>query len=160
VNTALSSLVRGQLTVAAVMAVLYVIGLGISGVPATLAISILAGAAYLVPFASATVALILSVAFSALELGDGAFGPIIGAAITGVVIQLIEGYGLTPRIVGDQAGLSPLATLLAVLLGGAAAGFVGVLFAIPVGAILALILREEARRRGGFLVTPAAPAIR
>ena len=75
-----------------------------------------------------------------------------GALITSVVVQLLEGYLLTPRIVGHRAGLSPLAALLAVLLGGAAAGFLGVLFALPVGAVCALVLREESRRRGGVFV--------
>jgi predicted PurR-regulated permease PerM len=126
------------------MSVIYVIGLGISGVPLALAIGILAGAAYLIPFASASAALVLSVAFALLELGpDGAKGPIIGAAITCVLVQLVEGYVLTPRIVGEKAGLSPLATLLAVLFGGTAAGFLGVLFALPIGAVVALVLREE-----------------
>ena len=53
--------------------------------------------------------------------------------------------------------MSPLAAVLAVLLGGAAAGFLGVLFALPVGAVVALILKEEARRRGGLLVELSNP---
>lgn len=144
VDTALSGLIRGQATVVVIMSAIYVVGLGVSGVPLALAIGILAGAAYLIPFASASTALVLSVAFALLELGPaGAKGPIIGAVITCVLVQLIEGYVLTPRIVGEKAGLSPLATLLAVLLGGTAAGFLGVLFALPLGAVVALVLREE-----------------
>jgi predicted PurR-regulated permease PerM len=146
VEQSLSALVRGQLTVAALMAVLYAVGLLASGVPAALAIAVLAGAAYLIPFASASVAFALSAAFSLLERGTDAGTPIVGAVITCVVVQLVEGYVLTPRIVGEKAGLSPLATLLAVLLGGTAAGFLGVLFALPVGAVLAVVLREEVRR--------------
>jgi predicted PurR-regulated permease PerM len=145
-NEALSALIRGQVTVAALMAVAYAVGLLVSGVPAALAIGVLAGAAYLVPFASAAVALALSLAFALLELGGDAGGPIIGAVITCAVVQLLEGYVLTPRIVGGKAGLSPLATLLAVLLGGTAMGFLGVLFALPVGAAVAVVLREELRR--------------
>lgn len=143
---ALTGLVRGQVTVAAIMAVIYAVGLAISGVPLTLAIAVLAGAAYLIPFASATVCLVLAAAFSLLELGTGALWPIVGAAITSGVVQLLEGYVLTPRIVGEKAGLSPLATLLAVLCGGSAAGFLGVLFALPVGAIAAIVIRELAAR--------------
>ncbi len=146
IDQSLSALVRGQLTVAALMAVIYAIGLLISDVPAALAIAVLAGAAYLVPFASASVAFVLSAAFALLERGTDAGAPILGAVITCVIVQLIEGYVLTPRIVGEKAGLSPLATLLAVLLGGTAAGFLGVLFALPVGAMLAVVLREEVRR--------------
>ncbi len=144
---ALAGLFRGQLTVATIMMVIYAIGLAIAGVPLSLAIAVLAGAAYLIPFASAAVCLVLAVAFSLLELGSGALGPIIGAGITALVVQLAEGYLLTPRIVGEKAGLSPLATLLAVLCGGSAAGFLGVLFALPVGAVTAIIVRDVARGR-------------
>jgi predicted PurR-regulated permease PerM len=146
VDDALTGLVRGQVTVAAIMAVIYAIGLFIAGVPLTLAIAVLAGAAYLIPFASATVCLVLAAAFSLLELGTGALWPIVGAAITAGVVQLLEGYVLTPRIVGEKAGLSPLATQLAVLCGGSAAGFLGVLFALPVGAIAAIVIRDLAAR--------------
>jgi predicted PurR-regulated permease PerM len=150
VNDALSGLVRGQLTVVALMSAVYIVGLGISGVPLAAAIGILAGFAYLIPYASATVALVLSVSLTLLERGfhEGKIA-ILGAVITCVVLQVLEGYLFTPRIVGEKAGLSPLAALLAVLLGGSAAGFLGVLFALPVGAVIALVLREELRRSQG-----------
>jgi predicted PurR-regulated permease PerM len=143
INEALSALVKGQLTVAAIMAVLYAVGFTIAGVPLGLGIGVLAGAAYVIPFASAVVGLLLAVAFSLLQLGASAGGAIVGAAIVCAAVQLIEGYVLTPRIVGEKAGLSPLATLLAVFLGGSAAGFLGVLFALPIGAVLAVVLKER-----------------
>ena len=156
VNDTLSRLVRGQLVVAGVMMALYAIGLSIAGVPLALAIAVLAGAAYLIPFASGTTAIVLSLAFSALELREYALWPCVGALVVAGVVQLIESYVLTPRIVGEQAGLSPFAAILAVLLGGTAAGFLGVVFALPTAAVLALVLREEARRRGGILVGSAS----
>jgi predicted PurR-regulated permease PerM len=150
--------VRGQVIVAGLMVLIYLIGLSIAGVPLAFAIAILAGAAYLIPFASAAVCLVLSSAMSLLELGSNAAQPLIGALIVSVVVQLIEGYLLTPRIVGEQAGLSPLAALLAVLLGGAAAGFLGVLFALPLACVAALILKEEAARRAPPIAPPEEPA--
>ena len=152
-NDALAGLVRGQLIVAAVMAIIYVVGLSLSGVPMPLAIGILAGAAYVIPFATGAVAVGLSAAFSLFELGAGATGPVIGAIFTAVVVQVLESYLLTPRIVGEKAGLSPLAAMLAVLLGGTAAGFMGVVFALPVAAVVALVLREEAARHARSLGT-------
>jgi predicted PurR-regulated permease PerM len=145
INDALSKLVRGQLTVAALMSALYLVGLSISGVPIALAIALLAGMAYLIPFASATVGLALSVVMCGLELREHALPAIVGAVITCVAVQLLEGYVLTPRIVGKNAGLSPLATFLAVVLGGSAGGFLGVLFALPVGCVLSAIVDERAR---------------
>jgi predicted PurR-regulated permease PerM len=157
VEDTLGALVRGQLVVASLMAVVYMIGLSVSGVPLALAIAVISGVAYLIPFASASVCLVLSALFAVLELKGASGGPIIGAAITCVVVQIVESYVLTPRIVGEKAGLSPLAAILAVLLGGTAGGFLGVLFALPIGAVLALVLREESRRRGGFLVDAYQP---
>ncbi|MCC7073322.1 MAG: AI-2E family transporter [Deltaproteobacteria bacterium] len=159
IDDTLSRLVRGQLVVAGVMMALYAVGLSIAGVPLALAIAVLAGAAYLIPFASGTVCIVLSLAFSALELREQALWPCVGALIVAGVVQLVESYVLTPRIVGEQAGLSPFAAILAVLLGGTAAGFLGVVFALPTAAVLALILREEARRRGGVLVESAAEEV-
>jgi predicted PurR-regulated permease PerM len=143
IHESLSALVKGQLIVAAIMAVLYAVGFIVAGVPLGVGIGVLAGAAYVIPFASAAVGLLLAVAFSLLQLGTAAGPAIIGAAVVCVAVQLIEGYLLTPRIVGEKAGLSPLATLLAVFLGGTAAGFLGVLFALPMGAVLAVIIRER-----------------
>ena len=148
VDRALAGLVRGQLTVASIMALIYVVGLSIAGVPLAVAIGILAGFAYIVPFASPAVCVALAATFSLLELGGGAVGPIVGAVVTAVVVQLVEGWVLTPRIVGENAGLSPLAAILAVLFGGALFGFLGVLFALPVAAAGAVVLKEELRRRG------------
>lgn len=159
IDDTLSALVRGQLLVATLMAVVYMAGLSIAGVPFALAIAVISGVAYLIPFASASVCLALSALFAVLELKGESGGPIIGAAITCVVVQVVESYVLTPRIVGEKAGLSPLAAILAVLLGGTAGGFLGVLFALPLGAVLALVLKEESRRRGGLLVDTTSPVV-
>ena len=156
IGEALSGLLRGQAIVAGIMAVMNVVGLSISGVPLAVAIGILSGVAYLVPFASVPVCFVLSVAFSAIELRENCIGPIVGTVITCVVVQLVEGYVLTPRIVGERAGLSPLAAILAVLIGGSLLGFIGVVFALPVGAVIAVVYQEETRRR---VVTPSGEVL-
>ncbi len=156
VNEALSGLIRGQLTVVAFMSVFYVVGLSISGVPLAIGVGIIAGIANLVPFASSSVALVLSIAFILLEPGDADITrPLVGALITCAVVQVLESYVLTPRIVGEKAGLSPLAALLAVLLGGSAAGLLGVIFALPVAAVVALVMREEVLHRRAVLQNDA-----
>jgi predicted PurR-regulated permease PerM len=146
VEVTLGKLVRGQLLVAGIMAALYSVGLSISGVPLFLAIGVISGCAYFVPFASGVVAFVLSAAFCVIEQGTGALPHIIGVVITVGVVMGLEAYVLTPRIVGEQAGLSPLAAIVAVILGAAAAGLLGALFALPVSAVIALVLREHARQ--------------
>ncbi|MDH5180380.1 MAG: AI-2E family transporter, partial [Gammaproteobacteria bacterium] len=62
-------------------------------------------------------------------------------AIVFGVGQAIEGMILTPLLVGDRIGLHPVAVIFAVLAGGQLFGFVGVLLALPVAAVIAVILR-------------------
>lgn len=151
VHGTLSRLVRGQATVAVIMAIMYAIGLASAGVPFALTIAVVSGAAYLVPFASGAVCLLLAAAFTLLHAEAPAVPAMVGAVVTVVVVQLAESYVLTPRIVGAEAGLSPLATLVAVIVGGAAGSFLGVFLALPAAAVVALVLHEEARRPGGLL---------
>jgi predicted PurR-regulated permease PerM len=145
-NVAISNLLRGQVLVASAMALIYVVGLLIFGVPLALAIGILSGIAYLIPFASPVVCVILSVVFTLLEAKG--WVPIAGAVGIAVAVQVVEGWVLTPRIVGGQAGLSPLATVAAVVIGGELFGFLGVLFALPVATALAVIVDWKGPREG------------
>ena len=55
--------------------------------------------------------------------------------------QVIEGYALTPRLVGDRVGLHPVWILFALLAGGALFGFTGVMLAIPVAAVIGVLVR-------------------
>jgi predicted PurR-regulated permease PerM len=138
-NVAISSLLRGQVLVASAMALIYVVGLLIFGVPLALAIGILSGVAYLIPFASPVVCVVLSVVFTLLEAKG--WVPIAGAVGIAVAVQVVEGWVLTPRIVGGQAGLSPLATVAAVVIGGELFGFLGVLFALPAATALGVLIQ-------------------
>jgi len=58
-----------------------------------------------------------------------------------VIGQALEGMVLTPYLVGDRIGLHPVAVIFAVLAGGQLFGFIGVLLALPIAAIIAVILR-------------------
>lgn len=146
INTELTSLIKGQLTVALIMAAIYAVGLSLCGVPLALGIAILAGLGYLIPFASAPICVVLSVLFTLLEVRDGMAVPIVGAVVVAGVVQLAEGWFLTPRVVGESAGLSPLAVVLAVTAAGSLFGFVGVLFALPVATAIGVILKEKVLR--------------
>ena len=59
-----------------------------------------------------------------------------------VVVQGIEGYVLTPRIVGDKVGLPPLVVMIALIVGGGLLGIWGMLIAIPVTAVLSVVAAE------------------
>lgn len=147
----LGGFVRGQLTVASCLAGLYTLGLWISGVPLAFIIGPLAGFANLVPFFGVAVGVTLSVLVMLLE-GSGA--PVwIGAGITFAVVQVLEGFVLTPRIVGERVGLSPFGVIVALAAFGEAFGFVGVLLAVPMAAVLKILwpdARALWRKQMGF----------
>jgi len=63
-----------------------------------------------------------------------------------VVGQMLEGFVLTPWLVGDRVGLHPVAVIFAILAGGQLFGFLGVLLALPVAAVLMVALRHAHRR--------------
>lgn len=143
IRDALAYMLRGQLTVAMMLTVIYVIGLNIAGVPFAIAISVIAGLGYFIPFATGTLLLVLSVVFTLLEPGTPIVRAVLGAAITAVVAQGIETWFLTPRIVGRTAGLPPLIVVVAVLVGGVLFGFAGVLFSLPVATAIGAVVRAR-----------------
>ena len=62
--------------------------------------------------------------------------------MTFVIAQMVEGTLLTPKIVGNQVGLSPVWVILAILVFGNALGFLGVLLAVPIAASLKVLIAE------------------
>ncbi len=129
----LESYVRGQLLIGLIMAVLYAIGFAILRVPAWAGIAALSGLLNTIPYVGTLMGLVLA---CGLTLANGA-GPWHIAAIIGVfvIVQTIEGYFLTPRILGGRLNLHPMAVFLGLLIGGKLFGVLGIILAIPAIAI-------------------------
>lgn len=125
----LESYVRGQLLIGIIMAVFYAIGFGLLGVPAWAGIAALAGLLNAIPYVGTLLGIILACGFTLAD-GGGLWNV---AAIIGVFIavQSIEGYILTPRILGGRLNLHPMAVFLGLLIGGKLFGLLGVVLAIP-----------------------------
>jgi len=140
VDTLLGQYLRGQVQVMIAMAVFFSIGLLIAGFELWLPIGVLSGLLMAIPY--------LGFALGALfALIDGMLllGPLYGAVAVGVVYglgQVFESYFLTPRLVGEKIGLHPVAVIFALLAFGSVFGFVGVLLALPLAAIIAVALRR------------------
>ncbi len=134
---------RGQVEVAGILAVLYAIGLAIVfglcgiGASAGIAIGLLAGILNIVPYFGFLIGFVLSVLMVLLD-GSGVI-PLVSVIAVFAVIQAFEGYVITPRIVGEKVGLSPVVVILALLLGGEVLGLVGVLLALPVAGIIRVL---------------------
>ncbi len=137
---------RGQVEVAAILAVLYAIGLGIVfgamgvGVTAGISIGILTGILNIVPYFGFAIGFVLSLSMVLLEWSGWA--PLIGVLVVFGAVQALEGYVITPRIVGEKVGLSPVVVIIVLLLGGEVLGILGVLLAIPIAGIARVLLPD------------------
>lgn len=140
IDSSLAGFVRGQLTVALVLGALIAIGLSIVGIDGAIVIGLLSGLLNLVPYVGTGIGIGLSLLLALFEFGG--WGPIFGVLIVFTVTQTLEGLLITPRIVGDRTGLSPVIVILAVLAGGEIFGFVGLLLAVPAAAVLKVLLQE------------------
>ena len=106
VGRTLGGYVTGQIKVSAILACLYAIGYAIAGVPFWLVLGAISGAVNVIPFVGSLIGLALT-AYVVL-LNDGTLWNYIGVLITFVVVQGLEGFWITPRILGRRVGLSPL----------------------------------------------------
>lgn len=141
IDGVLAAFVRGQATVAAILGCIYAAGLTASGVKMGLVIGGVAGLFSLVPFAGVASGLVLSAVAILADLHDGSLWTAAGAGATFAVGQILEGYVITPRIVGEKVGLSAAAVILAVLVFGELFGFTGLLLAVPLAAVLQVVAR-------------------
>jgi predicted PurR-regulated permease PerM len=153
VNQVLGQYMRGQLLVMLILAGFYSLGLTLFGLDLALPIGIFTGLAMFVPYVGFGVGLVLAI-FAGLLQFTAAKGLSPTILMIGVVYgggQLLEGFFLTPRLVGERIGLHPLAVIFALLAFGQLLGFVGVLIALPVSAVLLVAIR---RLRAGYLASP------
>jgi predicted PurR-regulated permease PerM len=146
----ISGFLRGQLLVAAILGTLYALGFGVIGVDLAIGVGLLAGVMALVPYLGNVVAVGLASSLCVLEFGfDWHLLAVLGWY---AVVQNLEGFVLTPRIVGGSVGLHPGAVIVALLIGGDLFGFLGLLIAVPAAAVVKVFVDEllEAYRRSTF----------
>lgn len=128
----------GKLMLSGVLAVLYSIGLGISGVGNFILISLIAALLNILPYIGNIIGLTLALAFGYFTSGETSV--LIGILITFSVAQFVESYLLEPYLVGDKVDLHPFMVILVVVLGGSIWGIMGMLLAIPILAIITIIM--------------------
>ena len=136
----LGAFFRGQMLVMLVLSVVYTIGLMIVGIDTALLIGGLSGMVSFVPYLGFIVGIVVASVAALMQFQD--IVPLFYVAIVFMVGQALEGMLLTPLLVGDKIGLHPVAVIFAVLAGGQLFGFVGVLLALPVAAVIAVVLRH------------------
>ena len=129
----LSQYLRGQILVIAIMATFYSIGLSLTGMQGALALGVFTGLMIIIPYIGITLGFSIATLSVLLQFGPGP--EIIGVLILFSLGQFIEGFFLTPRLVGERIGLHPVAVLFALLFFGKLFGFFGVLLALPISAV-------------------------
>jgi predicted PurR-regulated permease PerM len=140
IDDVLSRFLRGQLLVMLALACYYSVALSIAGLPSAVTIGILTGLLIFIPYLGFAIGLIVALLVAALQFAG--FGPLIAVAIVFGIGQVLEGFLLTPFLVGSRIGLHPLAVIFALLAFGQLFGFFGILLALPASAALLVGLRE------------------
>lgn len=135
----LGAFLRGQLTVMVALGIIYSVGLSVVGLELALLIGMLAGLVSFVPYLG-TIVGVLAAGIAALMQFQELL-PLAYVAVVFITGQLVEGMLLTPLLVGEKIGLHPVAVIFAVLAGGQLFGFFGVLLALPVAAVVMVLLR-------------------
>jgi predicted PurR-regulated permease PerM len=140
-DNVLSAFVKGQFLVMILLGVVYAVGLQIIGIEVGLIIGMIAGLASIIPYLGFATGIIAAVIACFLQYGLNWMQ----LALVGTVFmigQIIESYVLQPFLLGDKIGLSPVAVVFAILAGAQLFGFVGMLIALPVAAIIVVLLRH------------------
>ena len=139
-DTMLRQYLKGQLAVMASMALIYPLGLMFTGLNLAWPIGVFTGLAVFIPYLGYTTGLVLALMTAAIQFSS--WHGLAAVAAVYAVGQVLESFVLTPRLVGERIGLSPLAVILALLAFGEVFGFLGVLVCLPVSALAVVALRH------------------
>lgn len=137
---------RGQIEVAFILGVLYAIGLGAvfgwmgAGVMTGVAVGMMAGLLNFIPYFGFLVGFLLSIGIVLIDWSG--WPPLAAVLAVFAVVQGLEGWVITPRIVGEKVGMSPVTVILVLLIGGELLGLLGVVLAIPVAGAIGVLLPD------------------
>ncbi len=136
----LGQYLRGQLLVMLTLAIFYSAGLALFGFDLAVPVGVFTGLAVFVPYVGFGLGLALALISGVLQF-TGWHG-LVGVAVVYGTGQVLESFVLTPRLVGERIGMNPLTVIFALLAFGHLFGFVGVLIALPVSAVLVVAVRR------------------
>ena len=139
-DSMLSAFIRGQLLVMIGLGVIYSLGLWLAGIDLAFLIGMGAGVLSFVPYLGSILGVVGAVIAALVQYHDMLH--ILFVLVVFGVGQALEGMLLTPWLVGDKIGLHPVAVIFAIMAGGQLFGFLGILLALPVAAVLNVLMRH------------------
>ena len=140
INDLISGFIRGQLMVCGLLAVLYAVGFSLIGIDLAVGIGLLAGLLAIIPYVGGAVALSTAAALCLLRYGIDIHVVLVVGWYA--LVQTLEGLVLTPRIVGSSVGIHPVAVIVGLLIGGDLLGFLGLLVAVPLTAVVQVFVKD------------------
>lgn len=144
-NAAIAGYMRGQALVCLSLGTFYGVGLTLVGLQFGLVIGLIAGAISFIPFVGTFVGAVMALGMALAQFPPEWMG-VVKVAVVFLLGQTLEGNFLSPKLVGDRVGLHPVWIMFALLAGGSLFGFTGVLIAVPVAAVLGVIVRHFVAR--------------
>lgn len=144
-DTAIAGFVRGQAAVCVILGTFYAVALTLTGLNFGLLIGLISGLITFIPYVGSMTGLVLSVGVAVAQFWPD-YTWIVVVIVIFFVGQFIEGNVLSPKLVGESAGLHPVWVIFALLAFGYLFGFVGLLVAVPVSATIGVLARFALRR--------------
>ena len=158
VDRSLASFIRGQGMVCVILGVFYAIGLTVVGLNFGLLVGLGAGLVSFIPYVGSVSGFVVATGIAIFQFDS----PTMWLVVAGVFVigQAVEGNFLTPKLVGESVGLHPVWVMFALLAGGSLFGFTGLMLAVPVAAVIGVMVRFFiGRYRDSHYFLGIAPAI-
>lgn len=144
IDKIIAGFIRGQLSVCLILGVMYSIGLKLVGLELGLLVGFIAGIISFIPYVGSITGFVVGCVLAFAQYGD--FSHVVYVIIVFMVGQFIEGNFLTPKLVGESVGLHPVWVMFALLAGGVLLGFLGLMLAVPIAAIIGVLVRNAIKK--------------
>lgn len=140
IDRTLSGFIRGQVSVCILLGTYYSLGLYFVGLELGVLVGFIAGLISFIPYVGSIVGFVVSLGIAFAQFDS--LMPVIQVVIVFLTGQFLEGNFLTPKLVGENVGLHPVWVMFALLAGGVLLGFLGLMIAVPVAAIIGVLIRH------------------
>ena len=145
IDDAIAGFMRGQAAICLILAAFYAVGLTLTGLKSGFLIGVMTGILSFIPYVGALSGFLVAAVVAVAQFWPS-FTPMLMVALVFGIGQVLEGYVLSPNLVGSKVGLHPVWMMFALIAFGYLFGFVGLLVAIPLAATIGVLARFALRK--------------